>query len=171
MEEVVGSIPTSSTKFLNSLDGASARGHDICVVVCFITRSLTAGPPPLFSLYANITELPEVLIKGRNWGRNWRGFGRSGSGDQTVHKMAARSLVAVQCAQVDGQVSDLNAGLEIRQASAAAMSVRRCPSNDSRTNTHSARTTGNTTITTSPRSQASKSRPAALACFSWSCTR
>ncbi len=38
-------------------------------------------------------------------------------------------------------------------------------------NTHSANTTGNTTITKSPRSQASNSLPAALACFSWSCTR
>jgi hypothetical protein len=31
--------------------------------------------------------------------------------------------------------------------------------------------TGNITITTSPRSHASNSFPAALACFSWSCTR
>src|ERR1700693_40154 len=36
MEEVVGSIPTRSTKSLNSLDRASACGHDVCVVVCVI---------------------------------------------------------------------------------------------------------------------------------------
>jgi hypothetical protein len=38
MEEVVGSIPTRSTKSLNKLDRASACDHDVCVVVCVITR-------------------------------------------------------------------------------------------------------------------------------------
>ena len=36
MEEVVGSIPTRSTKFLNKLDGASAYRLDDCVVVCVV---------------------------------------------------------------------------------------------------------------------------------------
>jgi hypothetical protein len=38
MEEVVGSIPTRSTKSLNNLDGASARKPGVCVMVCVITR-------------------------------------------------------------------------------------------------------------------------------------
>src|SRR5271166_1011873 len=42
MEEVVGSIPTRSTKSLNNLDGAPARGCDICVVVCVVTRRFGA---------------------------------------------------------------------------------------------------------------------------------
>src|SRR5271167_1838406 len=38
MEEVVGSIPTRSTRFLNDLDRARAHCRDICVVVCVVTR-------------------------------------------------------------------------------------------------------------------------------------
>jgi hypothetical protein len=37
MEEVVGSIPTRSTKSLNKLDGAPAHSRGVCVVVCVIT--------------------------------------------------------------------------------------------------------------------------------------
>src|SRR5215813_5242871 len=37
MEEVVGSIPTRSTKFLNNLDGLVGQSHDNCVVSCVIT--------------------------------------------------------------------------------------------------------------------------------------
>ena len=42
MEEVVGSIPTRSTNSLNNLDGASARNHGVCVMVCVITRRSSA---------------------------------------------------------------------------------------------------------------------------------
>jgi hypothetical protein len=42
MEEVVGSIPTRSTKSLNKLDGASSRRSGFCVVVCVITRRFGA---------------------------------------------------------------------------------------------------------------------------------
>ena len=42
MEEVAGSIPARSTKSLNNLDRASARRHDICVMVCVITRRFGA---------------------------------------------------------------------------------------------------------------------------------
>ena len=38
MEEVVGSIPTRSTKSPNNLDGANACSDGVCVVVCVITR-------------------------------------------------------------------------------------------------------------------------------------
>jgi hypothetical protein len=38
MEEVVGSIPTRSTKSLNQLDGASADRSNFCVAVCVVTR-------------------------------------------------------------------------------------------------------------------------------------
>jgi hypothetical protein len=37
MEEVVGSIPTRSTNFLNNLDGAMCFGCRICDVLCVIT--------------------------------------------------------------------------------------------------------------------------------------
>ena len=37
MEEVVGSIPTRSTKFLNSLDRLVGQNRDICVVCCVVT--------------------------------------------------------------------------------------------------------------------------------------
>ena len=42
MEEVVGSIPTRSTNSLSKLDGASARGACVCVMVCVITRRFGA---------------------------------------------------------------------------------------------------------------------------------
>jgi hypothetical protein len=42
MEEVVGSIPTRSTKSHNRLDGATARVHGVCVMVCVITRRFSA---------------------------------------------------------------------------------------------------------------------------------
>src|SRR5208283_399778 len=42
MEEVVGSIPTRSTKSLNNLDRASARSYCVCVAVCVITRHFGA---------------------------------------------------------------------------------------------------------------------------------
>ena len=42
MEEVVGSIPTRSTIPLNKLDGTSAYGRGICVVVRVITRRFGA---------------------------------------------------------------------------------------------------------------------------------
>jgi hypothetical protein len=42
MEEVVGSIPTRSTNSLNNLDGASARNHGVCVMLCVITRRSSA---------------------------------------------------------------------------------------------------------------------------------
>jgi hypothetical protein len=38
MEEVVGSIPTRSTKSPNNLDGANAYSDGVCVMVCVITR-------------------------------------------------------------------------------------------------------------------------------------
>ena len=40
MEEVAGSIPARSTKYLNNLRKTSARGRGICVMVDFITRRL-----------------------------------------------------------------------------------------------------------------------------------
>src|SRR5215470_17150084 len=42
MEEVVGSIPTRSTNFLNNLDGLVGQSHDICVVSCVVTRPFGA---------------------------------------------------------------------------------------------------------------------------------
>jgi hypothetical protein len=42
MEEVVGSIPTRSTKSLNRLDGASVQRLNICVVLCVVTRRFGA---------------------------------------------------------------------------------------------------------------------------------
>ncbi len=42
MEEVVGSIPTRSTKSLNKLDRASAHTMGVCVMVCVITRRFGA---------------------------------------------------------------------------------------------------------------------------------
>ena len=42
MEEVVGSNPTRSTKFLNYLNRPSARRYDICVMSCVITRRFGA---------------------------------------------------------------------------------------------------------------------------------
>jgi len=42
MEEFVGSIPTRSTKSLNSLDRASARSCDIGVMVCVVTSRFAA---------------------------------------------------------------------------------------------------------------------------------
>jgi hypothetical protein len=42
MEEVVGSIPTRSTKSLNNLDGASASRYSFCVMVCVITCRFSA---------------------------------------------------------------------------------------------------------------------------------
>jgi hypothetical protein len=42
MEEVVGSIPTRSTKSLNNLDGQLAERRDVCVVSCVITRRFGA---------------------------------------------------------------------------------------------------------------------------------
>jgi hypothetical protein len=42
MEEVVGSIPTRSTKSLNNLDRASVQTQRFCVTVCVIT--LGSGP-------------------------------------------------------------------------------------------------------------------------------
>jgi hypothetical protein len=42
MEEVVGSIPTRSTKSPNNLDGASRRSGGICVVTCVVTRRFGA---------------------------------------------------------------------------------------------------------------------------------
>ncbi len=37
MEEVVGSIPTRSTKALNPLDGAGGFSDGVCVAVCVVT--------------------------------------------------------------------------------------------------------------------------------------
>src|SRR5580704_8803630 len=37
MEEVVGSIPTRSTKSLNNLNGATALSEAVCVVTCVVT--------------------------------------------------------------------------------------------------------------------------------------
>src|SRR5260221_14617156 len=62
-------------------------------------------------------------------------------------------------------------GLEMSLERADAMSFRGCSEKDSNTKTHSARTEGNTTITSCPRSHASKSLPATAACFSLSCTK
>ena len=42
MEEVVGSIPTRSTKFPNNLANAILPGGEICVMVCVITRHCAA---------------------------------------------------------------------------------------------------------------------------------
>jgi hypothetical protein len=42
MEEVVGSIPTRSTKSHNNLNRASANRHDVCVMSCVITRRFGA---------------------------------------------------------------------------------------------------------------------------------
>jgi hypothetical protein len=42
MEEVVGSIPTRSTKYLNKLDGANSYRNGFCVMVCVITRRFGA---------------------------------------------------------------------------------------------------------------------------------
>jgi hypothetical protein len=42
MEEVVGSIPTRSTKSQNNLDRTSASSDGVCVVVCVITRRFGA---------------------------------------------------------------------------------------------------------------------------------
>ena len=42
MEEVVGSIPTRSTKSLNKLDGTNVHGVGVCVMVCVITRRFGA---------------------------------------------------------------------------------------------------------------------------------
>ena len=42
MEEVVGSIPTRSTRFLNNLDGLVRHSDDICVVSCVVTRTFGA---------------------------------------------------------------------------------------------------------------------------------
>jgi hypothetical protein len=38
MEEVVGSIPTRSTKSPNNLDRTNACSDGVCVMVCVITR-------------------------------------------------------------------------------------------------------------------------------------
>jgi len=96
--------------------GNRQGGHEVGCSQVPVTRLLgriallsSAGAPsPRGSLHANIAELPKVLIKGRNW----RIFSRSGSGDDTVHKMHALSLVAVQGPQMDGQVLDLDPGTE-----------------------------------------------------------
>ena len=42
MEEVVGSIPTRSTKSLNNLDRETPRRHGVCVLVLVMTRRLGA---------------------------------------------------------------------------------------------------------------------------------
>ena len=42
MEEVVGSIPTRSTKYHNNLNGARLVEFAICVVVCDVTRQSCA---------------------------------------------------------------------------------------------------------------------------------
>jgi hypothetical protein len=42
MEEVVGSIPTRSTKSLNNLDGTGAFSNGVCVVVCVVTPRSSA---------------------------------------------------------------------------------------------------------------------------------
>ena len=42
MEEVVGSIPTRSTKSPNNLDGTNAYRDGVCVMVCVITRRFGA---------------------------------------------------------------------------------------------------------------------------------
>ena len=42
MEEVVGSIPTRSTKSLNNLDRETRRRHGVCVMVCAVTRRFGA---------------------------------------------------------------------------------------------------------------------------------
>src|SRR5215467_12127171 len=42
MEEVVGSIPTRSTNFLNKLGAVSRQGKLVCVMVCVITGGFGA---------------------------------------------------------------------------------------------------------------------------------
>ncbi len=61
MEEVVGSIPTRSTKSLNMLERASIHGQRVCVVVCVITRPFGAygqnfkGSPLCFHSHMAVT--------------------------------------------------------------------------------------------------------------------
>ena len=47
MEEVVGSIPTRSTKFPNNLDGSNAGGRIYVVALC-------GNPPILVPTFANL---------------------------------------------------------------------------------------------------------------------
>jgi hypothetical protein len=72
--------------------------------------SILAGE--LLSLYVNIGEFPEVLIKSCHWNI----FCRRDCGNQTVHKMNLSSSVSVQSVEVSRCLVNLNARTRNRSA-------------------------------------------------------
>jgi hypothetical protein len=63
MEEVVGSIPTRSTKFLNNLNSALASRHEVCVATA-VAVATSKGPSLL--AFVRVLQQEAYGVRGTN---------------------------------------------------------------------------------------------------------